>query len=79
LSRTVNGVTETYAYDDGDKLLSVSVGGSPVKTYGYDPAGRRTSMVDGTGTMAWTYDVAGQLIQLYQPQGTVTSTYDATE
>jgi RHS repeat-associated protein len=48
----VNGVTEFYSYDDGDKLLSAGV-----KTYTYDPAGRTTSVKVGMGAPSTlTYD-----------------------
>ena len=39
----MNGLAETYAYDTGDKLLSVTWAGG-AKTYGYDAAGRTTSV-----------------------------------
>jgi hypothetical protein len=39
LPRTVNGVTESYANDNGDKLTSVSVDGSAIKMFLYDAAG----------------------------------------
>ena len=49
-SKTLNGVTQTYLVDDGDKLLSVTQGGTTVKSYGYDAAGRTTSVVPSAGT-----------------------------
>ena len=52
LSKTVNGNTEFYSYDDGDKLLSAGV-----KTYTYDLAGRTTSVKVGMGAPSTlTYD-----------------------
>jgi len=38
LTKTLNGTTENYSYDDADKILTA---GS--KSFGYDAAGRRTS------------------------------------
>jgi len=63
----VNGVAEAYAYDNGDKLLSVSVGGSAVKTYGYDLAGRTTSVVSSTGTTNIAYDFEGRATSIVGP------------
>ena len=52
LSKTVNGNTEFYSYDDGDKLLSAGI-----KTYTYDQAGRTTSVKVGMGAPSvLTYD-----------------------
>lgn len=42
-SRVLGGATRTYLYDDGDKLLSASEGGTIVRSYSYDAAGRTTS------------------------------------
>ncbi len=52
LSKAVNGVTEFYSYDDGDKLLSAGI-----KTYTYDQAGRTTAVKVGIGAPSiLTYD-----------------------
>jgi RHS repeat-associated protein len=52
LSKTVNGNTEFYSYDNGDKLLSAGI-----KTYTYDQAGRTTSVKVGMGAPSvLTYD-----------------------
>ena len=47
-SKTLNGVTQTYLVDDGDKLTAVKQGTTTVK--GYDGAGRTTSVVPSAGT-----------------------------
>lgn len=44
-SRTVNGVQEVYTVDQGDKLLSIAVGGTNTREYQYDLEGRRTQKV----------------------------------
>jgi RHS repeat-associated protein len=62
LTKTLNGVTEIYSYDDGDKLLSA--GG---KTYGYDAAGRTTSVTSGGQTTTLAYDFEGRLTQITYP------------
>lgn len=36
LTRTVNGVTEDYHVDDGDKLTSITQGLATVKSFTYD-------------------------------------------
>ena len=47
-------------------------------SYGYDPAGRMTSMADDAGhTWSWTFDVLGRQTQAVDPdKGTTSSTYD---
>jgi YD repeat-containing protein len=75
----VNGTTETYAYDSGDKLQSVSVGGSAVKTYGYDGAGRTTSVVSSAGTTTLTYDVEGRATSISGPGISQTNVYNGLD
>ena len=43
-------VKTTYAYDDADRLTAVRQGKTTVKGYGYDAAGRTTSVVPSAGT-----------------------------
>ncbi len=54
----------TYTYDARNQLKTVaySDGTTPGVTYNYDALGRRSSMVDGTGTSTWTYDSLGRLV-----------------
>ena len=56
----MGGSTEYYSYDDGDKLQSVTVGGTAVKTFGYDAAGQISSLAQPQGTLSDTYNTAGQ-------------------
>jgi YD repeat-containing protein len=56
LTKTVGGVTETYAYDDANKLLSA--GG---KAYTYDLAGNVTGVTSGGVTTTVTWDGAGRM------------------
>ena len=79
LSRTVNEVPATSAYDYGDKLLSVSVGGSPVKTYGYDLAGRATSVVSPGGTTTLTYDFEGRATSIVGPEVSQSNVYNGLD
>ncbi len=62
LTKTLNGTTESYTYDDGDKMLTA---GS--KSYGYDTAGRTTSIVDGSGTTTLNYDYESRISGLSGP------------
>ncbi len=66
LSRTVNGVLETYSYDAGDKLLAVS-GGLDPRTFVYDAAGRTTSIVRASGTTAFVYDYESRVVSVSGP------------
>ncbi len=62
--RTATGTLATYAYDEGG-------------TAGY-ALGRRTSMVDATGSSAWRYDARGRVIgntKTIAGVGTYTTTY----
>jgi RHS repeat-associated protein len=79
LTRTVNGVTENYAYDDGDKLLGVTVGGNVVKSYGYDAAGRTTSVVSSAGTTTLTYDFEGRATSIVGPGVSQSNVYDGLD
>lgn len=66
-----NRVT-TFAYDAAGQVKSTSYsdGATPNATFTYDPAGRRTSMTDGTGTSIWTYNTFGEVTARKQGSGT---------
>mgnify|MGYP001810303427 CR=1 FL=1 len=72
----MNGVAETYAYDAGDKLQSVSVGGNVVKSYGYDAAGRTISVTSSAGTTNLTYDFESRVTQISGPGISATYSYN---
>ena len=36
LTKTLNGVADSYNYDNGDKLTSITSGGTTVQSFGYD-------------------------------------------
>ena len=59
LSKTLNGTTENYSYDDGDKMLTAGA-----KSYGYDVAGRTTSVTDGSSVTSLNYDYESRLTSL---------------
>jgi RHS repeat-associated protein len=73
-SRTVGGVTDSYAYDTLNRLTDIS-GGLTVH-YGYDQVGNRTSMIDGTGTTSYSYNLGDQLQSATAPGGTTSYGFD---
>ena len=65
-----------FGYDDGGRLLSKTYSGpgacatTPLVTYTYDSTaggnkgiGRRTGMIDGSGSTSWVYDPRGRVTQ----------------
>lgn len=63
LTAADGGVT-TFSFDDEDRPAGIaySDGTTPAVTMGYDELGRRTSMIDGTGTSSWTWDSLSRLV-----------------
>jgi RHS repeat-associated protein len=51
----------------------------PNITFTYTPTGRRSSMIDASGTTTYSYDARDRLITKVTPQGTLTYTYDAAD
>jgi RHS repeat-associated protein len=74
LSKILNGVTESYSYDDGDKMLSA---GS--KTYGYDLAGRTTSVTSGSNVTTLTYDYESRISTITGPGLTASYSYNGLD
>ncbi|QYN26418.1 transglycosylase SLT domain-containing protein [Amycolatopsis sp. DSM 110486] len=73
------GRVTTIGYDAAGRATSVSYSDqtTPSAAYGYDAAGHRVTMTDGTGTSTWTYDVFGEIVAQTQGSGTtVTYGYD---
>jgi RHS repeat-associated protein len=60
----VGAVERKNAYDPGDKLIDVRIGGVPIKTYGYDLAGRTTSVQSSAGQTILAYDYEDRLISI---------------
>lgn len=63
--RTRGGATLTMTYDALDRLATKAVpawgaGSARSATYGYDLAGRRTSLTEAGQTLSWSYDAAGR-------------------
>ena len=74
--------TTQYAYDDADRLATVTVDGKVVEQDGYDAAGNRTAVSGPTGDVRATYDDRDRLVQWgtgrygYAPDGTLTRRTD---
>jgi RHS repeat-associated protein len=62
LTKVLGGVTDTYTYDTADKLQSTSS-----KTYGYDAAGRTTTVTTGAGTTTLSYDYESRVTSITLP------------
>ncbi len=73
LTRTVDGVTESYTYDALARITEAAYPGARTVGYTYDATGNRTQMTEGLGTTSYTYDVADQLLTA----GDGLRTYDA--
>ena len=63
--RTRGGATLTMTYDVLDRLWTKAVpawgaGAARSATYGYDLAGRRTSLAEAGQSLSWSYDAAGR-------------------
>ena len=62
VERTTPGRTTTaYAYDDADRLASVSVDGKVVESDAYDAAGNRVRATTAEGTVRGAYDARDRL------------------
>ncbi len=66
-TRTVNSVTETYSYDEADKLEDITVNSNVVKEFTYDAAGRTTAVETGAGVTSLSYDYEGRVTGITYP------------
>ena len=73
ISAKTNGLNQTvqYEYDDAGKLTKIDYPTGDDTTFTYDSRGRRSTMVDVTGTTTWTYNDADEVTQIAQPNGTI--------
>jgi len=62
LTRTVDGVTESYTYDALARITEAAYPGNRTVGYVYDATGNRTQRTDPLGATAYTYDTADQLL-----------------
>ncbi|CAN5475133.1 hypothetical protein BH11ARM2_BH11ARM2_24400 [soil metagenome] len=49
-SRTVGTTIHDHAHDAGDKLLTVKIGSTTVRSYAYDAAGQPAAVTEAAGT-----------------------------
>ncbi len=74
-----SGLTTALSYDAANqpKVITYSDGSTPNVTFGYDANGRRTTLVDGTGTTTTTWDSLSRPTSVAAPvTGTVSYAYD---
>ena len=62
-------MTENYAYDSGDKLLGISVGGTTTRSYTYDGNGNPTAITTSAGTTSLAYNYDDKVTSLTKPNG----------
>lgn len=63
-----SGVITTFGYDGMNQLTSVDYSDdTPDVTYVYDALGRRTDMIDGTGTTLYGYDALSRVTSITDP------------
>lgn len=71
------GQTNRFVYDALNRLISIAYADQKTVTYHYDADGRRTSMVDWTGTTSYKYDDLDRLTSVTFPGNkTVAYAYD---
>ena len=76
------GKQTNYEYDIMNRLIAKRPDptlGEPNITFTYTPSGRRSSMVDASGTTNYTYDDRDRMLTKATPQGTLTYTYDGAD
>ncbi len=66
----------TYTYDYGNRLTNIKYTHLAATSFSYDADGRKTQMIDASGTTKWTYGDGVNLTQQTTPQGTVGYGYD---
>ncbi|MFP4514090.1 MAG: RHS repeat-associated core domain-containing protein, partial [Acidimicrobiales bacterium] len=68
--------SETYVVDELNRLTQATYADGTSESFGYDPAGNRTSHTDPDGTTTYSYDPAGQLDSSSGPDGELTYDHD---
>lgn len=83
-SKVTDTGTETYSYDDRDRLTAVcqarqcEQGADALTTFAYDGVGNRTAVTSGGATTTYAYDDSDHLEQVVAPDGAETDyTHDA--
>ncbi len=62
VTKTLNGATDTYTSDAGDKLTAIT--GANPKTFAYDACGRTTSITAGGVSTNFSYDYEDRVTQI---------------
>ena len=71
------GQTNQFTYDPLNRLLSIAYADGKKVAYSYDPDGKRTTMVDPTGTTNYEYDDIDRLASVtFSGSKVVSYTYD---
>ncbi|MFY9233251.1 MAG: RHS repeat-associated core domain-containing protein [Fimbriimonadaceae bacterium] len=65
---------ETHSYSDSDELIDIKIGGSTVKSFGYDAAGRTTGITYSGATTALAYDYESRITSISR-SGVTTNTF----
>lgn len=72
ISKTVQGETLEYQYDNADRMVQISDPGNGITEINYDIGGRKTRYSDSnSGTITYTYNVAGDLLTQTDARGIV--------
>ncbi|MCW7498431.1 hypothetical protein ND860_17980 [Leptospira levettii] len=72
VSKTTQGETIQYRYDNADRLIQIIDSGNGNTEISYDIGGRKTRFTDSnSGTIQYTYNVAGDLITQTDARGIV--------
>lgn len=67
-------MTDTYAYDEGDKLTSIARGGNTVRSFTYEKFGRMATSVENSVTTYYAYDYESRLTSVTK-SGMTTNTF----
>ena len=71
---TTSATTESFAYNEGGYVTSVTDGNEHTTKYGYDASSNRTSMVDpNTNETKWTYNATHDVETMTTPKGETTT------
>ncbi|RYG32370.1 hypothetical protein EON81_20790, partial [bacterium] len=75
LKRTVGSVVEDFAYDVGDKLQTIKIGGVTQRSYSYNAAGSVTAVTTANGTTSITWDADERVKTMTAPNLVGQSTF----
>lgn len=70
------GRSVTHTYDAANQITRRAYGDGSITDYTYDALGRRTSMLDATGTTVWTWDDHGNPTSVTSRNRTISYAYD---